>query len=522
MENLLKDKPHIQKHLYEKGYLITTFKNIKPDVYPFYSNWNKQSVGSYDFWFHKGTKLFLYTKDELTFFLIGHSYNPFSAEIDENKILESICFAYGTDRYYDLISELNGIFILGAITNSGIEFMLDASGMQYGCYGVVDDDLFITSHMRLVGDLCDVKTDPYVEKLTGYRWFKYMTGNYLPGDLTCYKEIKRIVPNTCVKYNGNQFDIERFYPKTQIEMCKTEEEYNEVITQAAEILKNIMKLIPLKWERPSLSLTGGIDSNTAFAAANGEYDKYETFSYVSMHREIIDSKKAKEISDAFGVKHTEILVEDSNDDFEGFNIYKEVFKRNGGNLGTLKDNDARKKIKLIHSDFCDVEVKSWVSEIIRAYMYKYFGLKKMPKNLSARNYTSFYKIFLLNRKLVWQTDKHFAHYIKKYKVKESMLGRDESDFIKWEVMLGGKGGLDIGVMRSCFDIDIPYNNRKLMELLLRIPLEHRISDKHHLDIKKKLNEQLYNMNIRVVNENQGENRSKLIGLYWKFNSILPF
>jgi hypothetical protein len=305
-------------------------------------------------------------------------------------------------------------------------------------------------------------------------------------------------------------------------MCKTEEEYIQVIEEAARILKNTMRLIPQKWKRPAISLTGGVDSNTTFAAANGVYEQYTAFSYVSMPREAVDAEKAKEISDRFGVNYVRYDIPESNDAILNYGAYKAVLDYNHGNIGSSKDNDARKKIVLIHNDVCDVEVKSWVSETIRAYAYKYFGRKKFPRKLSVRNYTALYKIFAMNRKLVWETDSCFRAYLETTKLKDNLFNYNETDFFVWEHMHGGKCGLDIGVMKSCFDITIPYNNRKLLDLLLRVPLKYRISDKHHMDMKKALNRELYDMNIRVVNLNQTKFRTRLANLAYTVNSFLPF
>ena len=90
------------------------------------------------------------------------------------------------------------------------------------------------------------------------------------------------------------------------------------------------------------------------------------------------------------------------------------------------------------------------------------------------------------------------------------------------MMHGGKCGLDIGVMKTCFDITIPYNNRLLLDLLLRVPLEKRLSDQLHLDMKKTLNRDLYDMNIRVVNANETEFRKKCLNAYFTINSHFPF
>lgn len=123
---------------------------------------------------------------------------------------------------------------------------------------------------------------------------------------------------------------------------------------------------------------------------------------------------------------------------------------------------------------------------------------------------------------MWETDARFAEYVKKTDLREHLYNYDESDFFVWEMMHGGKCGLGIGVMKSCMDITIPYNNRKLLDLLLRVPLEKRISDQHHMDLKKLMNRELYDMNIRVVNLNQPKSRARMLNVYFTVNSLLPF
>lgn len=522
LKQQLNEKKQLQMHLFERGFLITDkdFSGVL-DEYPFYGNWKENKAGNYHFYTYKTVNAFFQTVGERTFFLIGHAYDPYTMEADENKLLRYIGEKYGTKDYFERLDELTGLFIFGSVSGRKIDFTLDASGMQYGCYGTVSGKQYISSHMRLIGDLCNLETDDYVKRLVSYKWYHYMMGNYMPGDLTCFKEIKRIVCNTYVSFDGT-YQVERFYPRREIKMCETDAEYNAVIEEASRIMMNNMKLIPMKWKDPAISLTGGIDSNTTFAAANGQYDKYKTFSYISMYRESVDAGKAKQISERFNVKHSVYQIPESNDSIQDFEIYKAIIEHNDGDIGTYSDSDLRKKITLIQKDVCEVEVKSWISETVRAYAYKYFGRTKFKDDLKPRDYSSLYKIFLGNRKLLRETDAYFDEYIKATQLKEHLFNYDESDFFVWEMMHGGKCGLDIGVMKSCFDITIPYNNRKLIDVLLRVPLDKRISDQHHLDMKKLMNKELYDMNIRVVNLNETDRRKKVINMYYIINTHLPF
>ena len=521
LKEKLDGRKDLQKHLYCKGFLITQKAIEGLNEYPFYGNWNHVPVMGYNIYYHKDTHFYSYEEDGVTYFVIGHAYNPFTMEAKEDEILKTL--ASKADKQ-DYIDELTGIFIIGSIKGKKIEFQLDCSAQQWGCYGVIDGSLYITSHMQLVGDICHLEQSDFVKRLVAYKWYHYMMGNYLPGDITSYDEMKRIVCNTVVSYDGNSGNpvVTRIYPMKAIDMCKNDEEYQTVIKEGAKIMKATMALIPEKWAKPAISLTGGIDSNTTFAAANGNYDKYSTFSYISMHRESVDAQKAKEISSRFNVPHAVYPIPETNEEVKDFELMKEIIEYNDGNIGTYHDNEFRKKITLTYNCNVDVEVKSWISETIRAYAYKYFGRTTMPKSLTPRNYTSLYKIFFMNRKLVWETDKYFAEYLKNTQLKEHLFNYDESDFFVWEMMHGGKCGLDIGVMRMCFDITIPYNNRKLLDLLLRVPLEKRLSDQHHLDLKKEMNKELFEMGIRVVNLNETSRRKKLANVYFTINSMLPF
>lgn len=522
LKDKLTDRTDLQRYVFGKGFLISNTIQINLTDYPFYGNWSLFSVGKFNIYVHDAAKAYLYTEGEKTAFLIGHAYNPYTKEIDEQVIVQKLFTAFQAERHSEYMDELTGVFAAGMIDGETICVELDCSGMQYGCYGKIGDNIYVASHMRLIGDICDLRPTDYINRLIHYRWYRYMMGNYLPGEITCYEEVKRIIPNTTLKYDGHEFKVERFYPNRELAMCSTAAQYDNVICEAAEVLKNSMELIPQKWERPSISLTGGIDSNTTFAAANGNYEKYESFSYISMFRESVDAEAARTISDHFGVKHNIYKVPERNEEIKDFDLLKLIFIHNDGEIGDFADSDTRKKALLLHENVCDVEVKSWVSETIRAYAYKYFGRKKMPQNLTPRNYTSLYKIFALNRRLVLETDRYFAEYLENTDLKSHLFNYDESDFFVWEMMHGGKCGLNIGVMKLAHDVTIPYNNRKLIDLLLRVPLEKRISDQHHLDLKKKMNEELWNMGIRIVNLNETEQRKKLANLYFTINSLLPF
>lgn len=520
LKEALDKRPELQKFLFIRGFLVSDKKIENINDFPFYGNWNeKQKDGCY-FYTHNKTAVHFASNDKVTLFLLGHCYDPFLMEIDEEKILADILNDYGTDKYYDRISEITGVYVTGAIENGQIKFSVDSSGMQSACYGVIDDNFYLSSHPQLIGDICNLKMDDFVKELINYKWYGRVMGPYLPADMTPFANVKRIVPSIEYLYQNKNISHKRFWPLKAFEFAEGAE-YEKVIKQAGDILKKNMELISKKWEHPWISLTGGIDSNTTFAAANGMYDKFETFSYLSAPKEVPDVEAAKIISNAFNVKQHIYNIPESSDEIADYDLKVEIQRHNNGYVAESKDNETRKRFYLEENCGCDVEVKSWVSETIRAYWYKHYGRKKMPK-LSPKLYRNLYKIFILNRTLAHKIDKIFAKYIKEFEYEKIPTCYPTADMHYNEVTWGSWGGMNISEMKYCFDITFAYNNRKFLDLMFRVPLEKRISDEHHLDLKNYLNHELYNMNIRVINMKETATRARLLNIIFTINQFLPY
>ena len=146
LEKELEGKQYLQKHLFEKGYLITNAEIKNPDAYPLYGNWTLSSIDGFNFWINQNVKLFIKKNDTFTLFLIGHCYDPYRMIHEESEILELLSQEYTGKGYQDLIDELTGIFIIGSITNGNLEFQVDASGIQCAYYGLVDGKVYVSSH----------------------------------------------------------------------------------------------------------------------------------------------------------------------------------------------------------------------------------------------------------------------------------------------------------------------------------------------------------------------------------------
>ncbi len=524
---ILDGRQDLRRYLFRRGFLLTDDPDIRFDAFPFYGQWQVQQAGGYSMAFHPDLKPHAVRRPvqgkETWFILFGHCCDPFRMDPEEESILEGLAEAYGSEEFQDRIDGLTGIFVLCVVTENGAEYQVDPSGMQSACSGTVNGHFYLSSHPQLVGDICGLKMGSFQKELTEYKWYYRVMGPYLPADLTPFDELKRIVPDIayCFDREAGKITHRRFYPLRPIEMAEDSEHYDEVIRQGADILRRSMQLTLQKWEKSAVSLTGGIDSNTTFAAANGMYDRLTAFSYVSAEKEIRDMEAARKIAERFRVPHTVYEIPDNADSLEDFQEICEIIDHGNGYVARGVPNEYRKRVYLMKHLDADVEIKSWVSETIRAYWYKHYGRTSMPP-MSAKLFRNLYKIFLLNRSLAHRIDRLFADYIREFEYDRIPEQYPPADMHYNEVTWGSWGGLNISEMKIYSNIAIIYNNRKFLDLMFRVPLEKRISDQHHLDLKKELNSELYDMNIRVVNMKETDMRAFLLNIIFTVNTYLPF
>lgn len=519
---VLAENPHLQQYLYVRAFLLADRDDLDLEQFPFLGNWKKQTLKNrFVAYTHKWQSVTAVERGNRTFFLFGHAYNPFTMQHREEEVLNRIADSYGTEDYQDRIDEITGLFVYGVIGDDGVEFLVDPSGMQSACYGVVEDHFYITSHAQLIGDLCGLKMNELTTELVNYSWYYRICGPYLPADMTQFDGVKRIVPNAAYRFDGVHVTHRRFYPLRELKECRSQEEYWEVISQAADILKRNMELVTQKWDKPAISLSGGIDSNTTFAAANGMYDKIEAFSFISADKENPDAAAAEKIAARFQVPWKLYRIPDSSEEQKDHDAICAIIDHNNGYIARGNANEYRKRVHLVENLSSQVEIKSWASETIRGYWYKYLGRKKMPK-LSAKLFRCLYKVFIFNRPLAHKIDKLFEEYIKAFEYDKVPSQYPPADMHYSEVTWGSWGGLNISEMKIYADLVIIYNNRKFLDLLFRVPLEKRISDEHHLDMKKLLNKELYDMNIRVVNVTETRFRAFMLNIIFTVNMMLPF
>lgn len=519
IKQILERKPQYKECLFSRGYFITEDNNINVEEYPFYSEWVNKKINKYNIFIHKDQDYCIYDKDGITYLLIGHAYNPFNEVYEEKELLAQASVAYlqSKEDFFECINEWTGIYCV-FVFDKNVMGVQDCAGIKALYYGVLNDNVCFTSHPQLVADIYGLTIDPFVRKLVNNRLYNF-SNRYLPGDLSPFKELKRIGANVYINCDENKnLTVNRFYPVRPLEIRTTDEEYEKVIEEAYRILHKNIELISKKWPNSAISLSGGTDSKTTLACANGFYDKFKYFSFQSKDTEIVDSNAAHQICDKLGIQHDIYKIPDDATEIEDYEELKAIIVHSYGYVRNLAESEIRKHICMYKWNYFDTEVKSWISEIVRVFFERKY-CTKFPEKLSARHFSIFQTRYLGSPSLLKWSDKTYQEYMEKFDLTEPKFNFEHTDMYYWEVRMSSWGSMVTQSLDICHRITFPFNNRKLVELMLCLDREKRKTDTAHNDIIKIANKDIYDTHIHVLNSYFKSKRIMLENAYFKYRTM---
>ena len=521
LKEKLDSRPDLQKYLFRRGYIITNRSDLDITSFPFYGNWKKSEssiVNGFNLYVHKEQHYYIQSIDNVTAVLIGHAYDPYTMKIDENEILRDCIDSYNKSRkdFFDKVSELTGIHLIAVFDKDDAIFVQDCSGMQMCCYGKCNGNIYITSNSAVIDDIDSPSANAFAQKLMNSSSYTHGS-KYLPGDLTPFENIFRLGPNLYLEYKNNDFSIDRFYPLA--EHKTVDENDTDVIKDIAVLIKNSVALCAEKWERPAISLSGGVDSRTTLACAVDNYDKFYYYSFESKPQEKNDAAAAHNICAELGLEHTIYPIAENNSECEDYEIFRSIITHNSAGVSTPRDNEIRKYIFLSSLDDFDVELKSWASEIGRAFWGRRYGIK-LPDKLTPRHFSIFQTRYFGEPSLLKQSDKVYRDFMKKSKFSYPMFNYENTDMFYWEFRFGSWGTIvTTGQNIFNFEVTMPMNNRKIMDMFLWYPHEFRRADMVNKGVWKVNNPKLSEAGNNIHNDYLDKKRLLLERVYYYYRTV---
>lgn len=505
--------------LFRRGYLFSD-KEIEDTVsYPFYNIWEHTEIGKYHLYVQEKQTFYIQTKDNISSIIIGHAYNPFDMKYDENELCQDLisCYEESLEKYFDKVSEFTGLHVIILVDGDKVIACQDACALT-GCYfGKVNNAMYITEHPQLIADMFNLKMDPMVEKLVQSKC--YNIGNrHLPGNITPYKELKRIGANTYVEFN-NKFVIKRFYPICAHPEFITPEEKEAGVKRIGELIHNGIDCASRKWDRCTISLSGGTDSKTTLACANGLYDKFSYFSFFSKPQELVDAEGAKKICQNLGLEHTFYEIPQENSEFKDFDFIKKLLQHNTNYFVNLADNEIRKYIYLHDLDAYDIELKSWASEVARVFLERKYQID-MSGLVNERQCSIFQTRYFGHPRLLKWSDSIYCNFLKEIGLDKKLFNFEPTDMFYWEVRMGCWGVSVISSQQLYHRMSMPMNNRKILELFLSFPHDERKNDSVHKRVMSYMNQDIIDAKVEIPNLYFHSYRIMMEKVYYKYRTLL--
>lgn len=490
VESILERHPALSRELFGKGFLVST-RMFDPAGYPFRGAWTYRSFRAPE----QARTVHLYVHPQLAFheyrgagrtlILLGHAYDPFCNEGSEEKLLAQVdeAMTAGMGPFETAVGGLSGVFVLLVVESGSLIAVQDAIGLKSLNYGRVRDDFVITSHAQLAGDLFDLPRDARVEKLASSRAYN-IARRQLPGNITAFDAIRRLGGNFSLTLT-DEFAEKRLFPSNQVAPVASRHEEDELLQQVADIMHTSLKLIGSKWQRPAISLSGGTDSRTTLACAAGLYPRFRFYSFHAKDQEYVDAMAARELCNKIGVQHTVYPIPAENTGVKNYLAMKALIDHNTGYVFNLAPHEIRKIAYLTLINDHDIEVKSWASEIARAYLDRRFGTE-LPSHLTPRHYSLFQTRHLSLGMLRW-ADAMNEQYLAEHDSGYTRMGVSAGDLYYWEGIFSNWGATVVTSQSALPDVTVPMNNRRLLEMLLTFPRESRAMDEPHRRLVDLLN-----------------------------------
>ena len=500
LKQQLDNKSSLRGLLFRRGYLLTTAKVTNTDDYPFYGLWRELSIDDrLHLYVHQNQTSYIFQEKDVTVSIIGHAYNPFDGVYDENKLCQELLTAYqkGLDAYFDKLSEFTGLHVIILVDGSCVRVCQDACALT-GCFhGIIDGNLYVAEHSQLIADICNLDYNPTVFKLVKSRC--YNIGNrHLPGNLTPYKELKRNGGNTYIEYDGKSIVTKRFFPVKPHPEFTSSEDKTACVKRIAELMHSGIECCTKKWSNCAISLTGGTDSKTTLACANGLYDKFQYFSFVSKPQEQVDANGAAELCRQLGLKHTLYPIPAENSTFPDFELIKLILNHNSAYTQNNRDSEIRKFIYLHDHNYYDVELKSWASEVPRVFLERKYQLK-MPSVLTERHCSIFQTRYFLHPLLLRWSDQQYYKFLREIHLEKPLFNYEHTDSFYWEIRMGAWGQAVISTQQIYHRMTIPMNNRKILDMFLCLPREERKRDDAHKAVMRVMNPKVVEAGIEIPN-----------------------
>ncbi|NJB35396.1 hypothetical protein [Croceivirga sp. JEA036] len=422
------------------------------------NSWQRKVLNHQNLYVHPDCSLHTAIKGEVTVVVLGHIIHPGNKSFNEQHIAEIIAENSSIEFITKTLYPLCGRFVLLVATPEEILFFNDACGLKSFFYTQQNEAFYAASQPLLLKLAVGEEVINKGERYQSYFNSEYVKGSkehWFPSGTSLYSGVYHLVPNHYLSTKTLQ--QVRYWPTTDW----TPFDYQEGKTKVASLLKKTLESGAKKYKL-GLGLTSGYDSRILLSASKGVSDlmQYYTFQYRAMDEKSNDIKIPKQIASKIGVAYSlyDCRVP-TPEDFE--KLYLE-----NSDMAHLEDwgHIAYGISQNVQANI--MSVKGSCSETGRCFFYKN---GKHPK------LKSYQDIVDINPK--WNAIPFIKAQLKKWYQEVAQTKNNKGfpilDLFHWEVSTGSWQSQSQLEWDLVYDTFTPFNNRELLEIMLRIDTKYR-------------------------------------------------
>lgn len=435
--------------LYKRGYLITDKKVEKPC-----REWNEINVGNFFISYDSLNEVIVCEKQSTWVVILGSIIDLENHTMDKREIGHRILeyLDCSEDRFYDYLDILSGRYLIMYHDGFYTKILSDATGMRSIVYST--SQTIISSHINIVKNLTNDGKSPLIKN----EWAKKYGGYHIPGHYTPYKNTFLLTPNTF--FNIETKEVKRFFPRKPLEIRQPK----EVARFVSDMVKKQLKLLSDVKENFLFSLTAGIDSRATLSLTKEFVNKMQYFTYYKISQKYpngvksleIDRKVVGDIANNLNLKHTFVPLEEDNNNDEYYEFIN-IMKNN-----TIRSHSFR--LAKFYYDKLPHETLHIRSNILEIGRFFYRNKLMLPKELDIN-------ALLLCYSPKAENDQEILHLLDNYcRVVEmkNIYNYDPYDIFYWEYRMGAWHSQLLLESDIAHDTFIPFNSRKILELLLSV------------------------------------------------------
>jgi len=216
---------------------------------------------------------------------------------------ETIIHLY-EDEGINALSRLRGMFAF-ALWDAGKKRLLlarDRLGEKPLYYGIFNQRLYFASEIKAIVALPDIP-----RRVNWKAIDQYLTYGYVPGNLTAFEGIYKLLPAHYLLWGNGNLTIEQYWkpsftPKLSLKEKEAEEQLLFLLKEAVQL--RLISDVPL-----GAFLSGGVDSSTVVALMSQVSSHVRTFSIGFQEMGMSELPYARQIAERFGTEHQEFIVE---------------------------------------------------------------------------------------------------------------------------------------------------------------------------------------------------------------------